>query len=110
MITYDDFTKIDIRAGKVVDVQDFDRARRPTYKVVVDFGAEIGRKWSSLQAKADYPKDQLLGKIRVGVVNLPPKNIAGFMSEVLILGVPAEDGSLSLLSPTRGAILGGKAY
>jgi len=109
-ISYEDFTKVDIRAGRIIDVQDFDRARRPTYKVQVDFGPEVGIKVSSVQAKAEYKKDELLNKIVVGVVNFPPKNIAGFMSEALILGVPAEDGTLSLLSPTRGATLGGKVY
>lgn len=110
MATYDDFTKLDIRAGKIVHVEDFERARKPTYKVQVDFGTEVGLKWSSVQAKREYASDKLLGMLVVGIVNFPPKNIAGFMSEVLILGVPAEDGSLSVLTPSRGATLGGHVY
>ena len=110
MISYDDFLKVDIRTGKIVQVDDFERAKNPTYKVKVDFGDEIGIKCSSVQAKREYTKDALLGMQVVGVVNFPPKNIAGFMSEVLILGVPAEDGLLSILSPTRPAKLGGHAY
>jgi len=110
MATYEDFTKLDVRAGKIVHVEDFDRARKPTYKVQVDFGPELGTKWSSVQAKREYDREQLLGMVVVGVVNFPAKNIAGFMSEVLILGVPAEDGSLSVLTPSRGAVLGGQVY
>ncbi|MDP9070860.1 MAG: tRNA-binding protein [Actinomycetota bacterium] len=108
--SYDDFLKLEMTVGKVVDVQDFERARRPSYKVRVDFGPEKGERWSSVQAKAEYSKDELLGRLVVGVLNFPPKNIAGFNSEVLVLGVPAEDGSLSLLEPGRGAKLGGAVY
>ena len=110
MINYDDFAKVDIRVGKIVSVEDFPRARKPAYKVRVDFGPEIGLKWSSVQAKRDYAQEELLGRQVVGVVNFPPKNIAGFMSEVLLLGVPAEDGGLSLLTPSRIAQVGGRMY
>ncbi len=110
MVTYDDFLKLDLRTGRIVEVLDFDRAKKPTYKLRVDFGAEVGEKWSSAQAKREYAKDELLGRLVIGVVNLPPKNIAGFLSEALILGVPAEDGSLSLLAPTRGGAPGGRVY
>jgi tRNA-binding protein len=109
-ITWDDFERIDMRAGIIVEVQPFERARRPTYKVLVDFGEEIGTKWSSVQAGAEYTDDEMLGRLVVAVVNFPPKNIAGVLSEVLILGVPAEDGSLSLLEPSRGARLGSRVY
>lgn len=108
--TYDDFLKLHMAVGRVVEVHDFERARRPSYNVRIDFGADIGDRWSSVQAKSEYAKDEMLGRLVVAVVNLPPKNIAGFKSEVLILGVPAEDGSLSLLEPSRGAELGGKVY
>lgn len=111
MITYEDFSKVDMRVGKIIQVEDFERAQKPSYKVKVDFGPEIGVKWSSVQAKREYTKEELIGWQVVGVVNFPPKNIAGFMSEVLLLGVPAEDGSLSLLEPSRRpAQLGGKVY
>ncbi|HLI70694.1 MAG TPA: tRNA-binding protein [Ktedonobacteraceae bacterium] len=110
MITYDDFSKIDVRVGKIIAVEDFTRAHKPAYKVQIDFGPEIGVKWSSVQAKRDYTKEEMLGRQVVGVVNFPPKNIAGFMSEVLILGVPAEDGGLSLLVPGRPARLGSRMY
>lgn len=111
MATYEDFLKLDMRVGKVLDVEDHDRARNPSYKVKVDFGPEVGVKWSSVQAKREYTKEELLGREVIGVVNFPPRNIAGFMSEVLLLGVPAEDGSLSLLEPSRRPVkLGGKVY
>ena len=110
MATYDDFLALEIRTGRIVAVEPFDRARTPTYKVSVDFGDEVGVKASSVQARREYTPDALMGLLVVGVVNFPPKNIAGFASEVLILGVPAEDGSLSLLSPTRGGRLGGRVY
>jgi len=111
MITYEDFSKVDMRVGKIIHVEDFERARKPSYKVKVDFGPEIGVKWSSVQAKREYTKEELMGRQVIGVVNFPPKNIAGFMSEVLLLGVPAEDGNLSLLEPSRQpAQLGGKVY
>lgn len=110
MVTFDEFMKIEIRAGRVIDVVEFERARKPTYKVQVDFGPEVGIKWSSLQAKAEYTREEMLGRFVVAVVNFPPKNIAGFMSEALVLGVPAEDGSLSILEPSRGARLGGRVY
>ena len=109
MINFDDFLKVDMRAGKIIEVEDFERAKKPTYKVKIDFGPEIGIKNSSVQAKSDYTKEQLLNMQIIGVVNFPPKNIAGFMSEVLILGVYAEDGALSILTPSgKPAKLGGR--
>ncbi len=110
MATFDDFVTLDIRAGRVLAVEPFDRARTPAYKVRVDFGPEIGEKWSSVQARREYTPDELVGTLVIGVVNVPPKNVAGFQSEVLILGVPAEDGSLSLLTPARGGRPGGRVY
>jgi len=109
MATIDDFSALDIRTGVIATVEDFPRAKKPSYRVGVDFGDSIGVKWSSIQA-TNYSKDVLVGMQVVGIVNLPPRNIAGFMSEVLILGVPGEDGFLSLLSPTRPAKLGGAVY
>ena len=109
-IEYADFDRVDMRAGLVTAVEEFPRARTPSYKVQFDFGPELGVRWSSAQAKRDYQADELLGRQLVAVVNLAPKNIAGFSSEVLLLGVPAEDGGLSLLVPSRPARLGGRVY
>lgn len=109
-VTYGDFEKVDIRVGKIIHVEEFPRAKKPSYKVQVDFGPDIGTKWSSVGAKNEYRPEEMVGRLILGVVNFAPKNIAGFMSEVLILGVPADDGSLSLLQPSRPAKLGGKVY
>ncbi len=110
-ISYDDFLKVDMRVGQIVEVQDFERARNPSYKIKIDFGPELGSKWSSVQAKLAYSRDELAGMQVIAVVNFPPKNIAGFMSEVLTLGVEKEDGSLSLLQPSRRpAELGSRVY
>lgn len=110
-INYDDFTKVDLRVGKIVAIEDFDKVKKaPSYKVQVDFGPEIGMKWSSVGAKREYTKEEMLERYVIGVVNFPPKNVAGFMSGVLLLGCEAEDGSLSLLAPTRGAKIGSKIY
>ena len=109
-ITYDDFTKVDIRVGKIIEVEDFPRARVPSYKIKVDFGSEIGVKQSSAQAKTDYTPEQLLNKQCLAVVNFEPKNIAGFLSEVLVLGVEHIEGGLSLITPTFEAKLGTRLY
>ena len=109
LATYDDFLKLDLRAGEILEVQDFPRARNPSYKVRVTFGKAIGERWSSVQA-TNYAKEDLIGRQVIGVVNFPPKNIAGFQSECLILGVTGEDGKLSLLTPSRPALLGSKVY
>jgi tRNA-binding protein len=109
VIEYDDFAKVDIRVGVIIAVEDFPRARKPAYRVTVDFGAECGAKQSSIQA-TNYVKDELMGMAVLGVVNLPPRNIAGFMSEVLVLGVPGTDGDLALLTPSRDAAPGGRVY
>jgi tRNA-binding protein len=108
-ISYDDFERVDIRVGEIVEVQDFPRARNPSYKVRVNFGPEIGEKWSSAQL-TNYFKEELVGRQVMAVVNFEPKNIAGFASECLILGAPMADGNVSLLSPTKPAVLGGKMF
>jgi len=108
--TYDCFANVDIRAGRFVEVEPFARARKPTYRVVVDFGPEIGTRASSVQAASDYAIDELLGTWAVGAVNFPPKNIAGFMSQALILGVPRESGGLGLLRPDGSPQPGGRVY
>ncbi|KSV75474.1 molecular chaperone [Sinorhizobium sp. GW3] len=96
-IVYDDFAKVDIRVGRVVNVQPFERARNPSYKVEVDFG-ELGRKWSSAQITS-YSEQELIGRAVACVVNMPPRNIAGFQSEILILGARNAEGEVKLLAP-----------
>ena len=109
MITFDDFLKVDMRVGRVIRVEDFPKARSPSYKFDIDFGTGIGTKRSCAQL-TNYSKDELRGRQIVAVVNFPPKNIAGFLSEVLILGVPMEGGVVSLLEPRDEAIIGGRVY
>lgn len=111
MATYDDFQKLDIRVGKIVDVQDFPEARKPSYKLTIDFGPEIGTKKSSAQLVKYYKKEDLMGKLVLGVVNFPTRQIGPFMSEVLTLGVPDEDHECILIVPGKDkAVIGGKLY
>ena len=98
MISWNDFEKIDIRTGTVIDVHDFPEARNPSYKLTIDFG-ELGIKHSSAQITKLYTKEDLLTKQIVAVVNFPPKQIANFMSECLVLGVVGDDKEVTLLSP-----------
>jgi tRNA-binding protein len=109
MISYDDFLKVDMRVGRVMKVEDFPKARNPSYKFEVDFGGEVGIKRSAAQL-TNYAKEELLGKQVVAVVNFPPRNIAGFISEVLIMGVDMEGGVVSLLQPRDEAIIGARVY
>ena len=109
MITYSDFEKVDIRVGKIVMVEDFPQARKPAYKLTIDFGPEIGIKRSSAQV-TNYSKEELLGKLVMGVVNFPARQIGPFFSEVLTLGVPDGDGNVILLSPTREVPVGGRMF
>ncbi|MGD9118669.1 MAG: tRNA-binding protein [Dehalococcoidia bacterium] len=109
MISYDDFLKVDMRVGKVLKVEDFPKARNPSYKFEVDFGPEVGVKRSAAQL-TNYAKEELLGRQLVAVVNFPPKNIAGFNSEVLILGVDMNVGVVSMLQPRDEAIIGARVY
>lgn len=111
MATYDDFTKLDIRVGTIVAVEDFPEARKPAYKLTIDFGGEIGQKRSSAQLVTHYTKEQLMGKKVLGVVNFPPRQIGPFVSEVLTLGVPDADHECVLIVPDKdAAIVGGKLY
>ena len=107
MISWDDFEKLDIRAGTVTDVQDFPEARNPSWKVWIDFG-ELGIKKSSAQLTAFYTKADLLNKQVIAVVNFPPKQIGPFISECLILGVYGENKTVTLLVPEREVSNGSK--
>jgi tRNA-binding protein len=109
-VDYADFEKLDIRVGKIIEVLDFERARVPAYKLKIDLGAEIGIKQTSARFKNDYTPEQLLGRQCLCVVNFAPKNIGGFMSEVLMLGVPRPGGGIILVAPESDAQLGGRMY
>jgi tRNA-binding protein len=110
MITYEDFTKLDIRVGDIIAVEDFPEARKPAYKLTIHFGLEIGVKKSSAQITTLYTKEELLGKQVMCVVNFPPKQIGPFISEVLTLGVDDAKGNVVLLMPSKKAKLGSKMY
>ncbi len=111
MATIDDFLKLDIRVGVIKVVEDFPQARKPSYKLTIDFGPEIGIKRSSAQLVKYYKKEDLIGKKVLGVVNFPPRQIGPFLSEVLTLGVPDVDHECILITPDKNdAILGGKLY
>ena len=101
MISYQDFEKIDIRAGEILEVNDFPEARKPMYKMVIDFGPEIGIKKSAGQITKNYTKEELVGKMIIAVVNFPPKQIDVFTSEVLTLGLVDEEDRVVLLCPTK---------
>jgi tRNA-binding protein len=109
-LSYAEFERVDIRVGQVVDVQDFPEARKPAYKLRIDFGPALGIKKSSAQATKHYSKADLLNRRVVAVVNFPPKQIGPYMSEVLTLGVPDGDGSVVLLVPERDVPLGGRMF
>ena len=102
-ITYDDFQKIDIRLGTVISVEKNEKARKPSLVVKVDFGKEIGVKQSSAQITHYYSKENLVGKQVIGICNFPTKNIAGVVSEVLILGAIEKDGKVVLVHPSQEA-------
>jgi tRNA-binding protein len=109
-LSYAEFVRVDIRVGRVVAVDDFPEARKPAYKLRIDFGGEIGVKKSSAQATKHYSKDALLNRLVVAVVNFPPKQIGPYMSEVLTLGVPDGEGGVVLLVPERDVPLGGQMF
>lgn len=110
MINYQDFEKVDIRVGTIVSVEDFPEARKPAYKLTIDFGSEIGTKKSSVQIVKHYTKEELAGKQVIGVVNFPAKQIGPFTSETLTLGLPDENGDVVLLMPTKKVPNGKKMF
>ena len=109
-ITYADFDKVDIRVGRITRAEPFPEARKPAYKLWVDFGPEIGEKRSSAQITKHYTINQLIGRQVLGVVNFPPRQIGPVLSEVLVLGVPDEEGAVVLVGPGHEVPLGGKLF
>jgi tRNA-binding protein len=109
-ITYADFDKVDIRVGRITRAEPFPEARKPAYKLWVDFGPGIGEKRSSAQITKHYTIDQLIGRQVLGVVNFPPRQIGPVLSEVLVLGLPDEEGAVVLIGPGQDVPLGGKLF
>ncbi|WP_343081107.1 tRNA-binding protein [Ostreiculturibacter nitratireducens] len=109
-ITFDDFLKVDIRVGRIVRAEPFPEARKPAYRLWIDFGPEIGEKKSSAQITKHYTLDELVGRQILAVVNFPPRQIGPMKSEVLTLGVPDEDGEVVLIGPGHDVPLGGRLY
>ncbi|HTW29462.1 MAG TPA: tRNA-binding protein [Acetobacteraceae bacterium] len=109
-IAFADFERVDIRVGTIIDAQPFPEARKPALRLTIDFGAEIGVKRSSAQLTVHYKPDQLVGRQVCAVVNFPPRQIGPFMSEVLTLGMPDEDGSVVLIRPDFKVPDGGRLF
>ena len=110
MATFEDFQKLDIRVGKIIEVDNFPEARKPSYKLKINLGNEIGIKKSCAQLVKNYAKEQLKGKLVLCVVNFPPRQIGPATSEVLTLGVPSSDGECVLIEPERDVPIGGRLY
>ena len=109
-ISYDAFAQVDIRVGTIVAADPFPEARKPAYKLTIDFGPEIGAKRSSAQLPANYALDALVGRQVAAVVNFAPRQIGPFMSEVLVLGFPDEAGSVVLIGPDKPVPDGGRLF
>jgi|TARA_R100000005_G_scaffold96555_1_gene84488 tRNA-binding protein len=109
-ITIDDFLKVDIRVGRIVEAAVFPEARKPAYKLVIDFGDEIGTRKSSAQITKLYQPEELLGKLVMAVVNFPPRQIGPIMSEVLVLGFSDAQGNISLAAPDHDVPVGGRLH
>jgi tRNA-binding protein len=109
-ISYDDFLKVDIRVGTIVEAQPYPEARKPAIKLVIDFGGTIGRKTSSAQITKHYRPGELVGRQVLAVVNFPPRQIGKFRSEVLTLGVPDADGEVVLIGPGQAVPDGGRMF
>jgi tRNA-binding protein len=109
-IAYDDFAKVDIRVGRVTRAEPFPEARRPAFKVWIDFGPGVGEKKTSAQLTKHYTPEGLVGRQVAAVVNFPAKQIGSFMSEVLVLGFPDETGEVVLIAPDRPVPLGGRLF
>jgi len=110
MITFADFERVDVRVGRIVRAEPFPEARKPAYKLQIDFGGEIGIRKSSAQLTARYARESLEGRLVLAVVNFPPRQIGPFMSEVLTLGVPDAEGQVVLVVPDQSVPLGGRLF
>lgn len=110
MITFADFERVDIRVGRITRVDLFPEARKPAYKLLIDFGAELGTRRSSAQLTRHYAAEDLVGRLVLAVVNFPPRQIGPFMSEVLTLGLPDSAGAVVLAVPDKDVPLGGKLF
>ena len=107
-IVWKDFEQVELRVGKIIEVNEFPEARKPAYKIVADFGKSIGHKKSSAQITDLYTKEELLGKQIIGIVNFPPKQIGPFISEFLITGFTQENGNVILAVPDKESEIGSK--
>ncbi len=109
-ISFDDFLKVDVRVGTILAAEDFPEARKPAIKLTIDFGPEIGVRKSSAQIVKNHPRETLVGRQVLAVVNFPPRQIGPFMSQVLTLGVPDANGEVMLIAPDRSVPNGGRLY
>lgn len=109
-VTIDDFQRIEMRVGRILSAEPLPEARKPAYKLRIDFGPEIGIKQSSAQLTALYTRESLVGRLVIGVANFPPRRVAGFNSEVLVLGAPDPDGAVVLVQPERDVPLGARIF
>ena len=109
-ISFDDFLRVEVRVGTVIAVDDFPEAKKSAYKLCIDFGSKLGERKSSAQITSNYAKEELIGRQVVAVVNLPPRQIGPFMSEVLVLGVPDDNKEVTLISPDKIVPNGGRLY
>ena len=109
-ISFDDFLKVDIRVGQITRAEPFPEARKPAIKLWVDFGGDLGVKKSSAQITKHYTPESVVGKRVMAVVNFPPRQIGKFMSEILVLGVPDDEGEVVLITPDKEVPKGGRLY
>lgn len=109
-ISFDDFLKVDVRVGTIVDVQEFPEARQPAFKLWVDFGADIGTRKTSAQITKHYAAEDLIGRQVAAVLNFPPKQVGKFMSEILVLGFPDSDGEVVLIGIDHEVPNGGRLF